>query len=203
MPDDKTLEYFFDFSSPWTYLADTHVDAFAARHGARVLRRPMLLGGVFKGIGGPVVPIQTFGDAKRQYALTELHRWAAWRDVPLAWPSRFPMRTLLPLRVACQLDLSQASAIDWCARIFKAYWADDEDISLPEVVAEHLSAAGLDAPALLEGTQDPAVKRRLIDATDEAVRRGVFGAPTFFVGEDLFWGQDRFDHIAAALNDAP
>ena len=159
----------------------------------------MLLGGVFKAIGGPVVPIQTFSDAKRRYLLMELHRWAKTRDTPFAWPTRFPMRTLLPLRVACQLDLSTAPAKDYCARLFKAYWASDEDISQPDVVARHLSAAGFDAPALLEGTQDPAVKQVLIDNTHEAVSRGVFGAPSFFVGDDLFWGQDRFDHIAEAL----
>ena len=196
---DKSFDYYFDFSSPWTYLADTHVDAFAQAQGATVVRKPMLLGGVFKAIGGPVIPIQTFTDAKRRYMLMELHRWAQTRGVPFGWPTRFPMFTLLPLRVACQLDLSEAAGKQFCARMFRAYWADDQDISTPEVVGEHLAAAGLPAKELLEGTQDPVVKQRLIANTEEAVARGVFGAPSFFVGDDLFWGQDRFEHLAEAL----
>lgn len=196
----KTFDYYFDFSSPWTYLADTHVDAFAQAQDAIVVRKPFLLGGVFKALGGPVVPIQTFSDAKRRYQLVELHRWAETRGVRFAWPTRFPMRTLLPLRVACQLDLSDQPAKDFCANVFRSYWADDQDISQPEVVGEQLAAAGLDAAALLEGTQDPAIKQILISNTEEAVGRGVFGAPSFVVGDDLFWGQDRFEHIAQALS---
>ena len=144
--------------------------------------------------------LQAFSDAKRRYTLIDLHRWAAARGATFTWPTRFPMLTLLPLRVACQLDLSTPAGKEFCARIFGAYWGHDEDISQPDVIAAHLTATGLDAAALLQGTQDPAVKKRLIDNTEEAVARGVFGAPSFFVGDDLFFGQDRFEQIATALS---
>ena len=192
------LELFYDFSSPFTYLATTQVEALAERTGARLIWRPMLLGGVFKALGGPTMPMQTFSEPKRRHSLLELHRWAEHWDVPFVFPSIFPMKTLLPLRVVLQLDGPEAVAA--IHAVFRAYWADDQDISDPEVVGGILERLDLPAAALLEGTADPAVKRRLIDATEKAVARGVFGAPTFFVDDDLlFWGQDRFEHLEKAL----
>lgn len=197
-----SFEYFFDFSSPWSYLADTQVDRFAQAHDATVVRRPILLGGVFKAIGGPVAPIQTFSANKRSYVLQDLLRFAKWWGEPFQWPTRFPMLTVLPLRVACQLDLADPAARAFCAAVFRAYWVEDQDISTPDTVSACLHAAGLDPGPLVEGAADPVIKQRLVANTEEAVTRGVFGAPSFFVGDELFWGQDRLDHVARALDAA-
>lgn len=191
------LEFFYDFSSPFAYLGSTQIEALAERAGAELIWRPMLLGGVFKALNGPVVPIATFTDSKRRHYLRDLHRWAEHWGAPFTWPSNFPMLTLKPLRLA--LALGREACPPFVHATFRAYWSDGRDISSLDVLGEILDDLGL-SRVLLERTADPAVKQELIDSTEEAVARGVFGAPTCFVDTDLmFWGQDRFDFVERAL----
>ncbi len=194
------VEFWYDFSSPFSYLGSTQIDAIAARTGATVTWRPMLLGAVFKQLGTPNVPMLAVPEPKRRYYARELEYWASRWEVPFRFTSRFPMRTVTALRLALLAGdrgpaLSQA--------IYRALWVDDRDISDQAVLADILGAYDFDADDMLRRTQDPAIKAQLIANTTEAIERGVFGAPTCIVsdpaGELLFWGQDRLALVERAL----
>ncbi len=206
----KRLEYFYDFSSPYAYLAHEEVQRVAERTGAELVWRPFFLGGLFKALGTALVPINAASEAKRAYFRKDLHRWAELRGLPYGWPTRFPMNTIAALRVVLQLqgrEHAEAHARA-AAGIFRAYWGEDRDISDKAVLADVLTGAGLDAEALLAGTADPDVKASLFAATDELFGRGGCGAPAFFVGDvgDVgdtgalhFWGQDRLAMVERVL----
>ncbi|MEZ4297497.1 MAG: 2-hydroxychromene-2-carboxylate isomerase [Polyangiaceae bacterium] len=194
---DRTVEMFFDFSSPFAYLAAVRVREVAGRAGARVAYRPFLLGGLFHAIGTPNVPLFEMPEAKRRHAAADMARWAARFGAPFRFPTRFPMNTVKPLRMVLALpDEQRPPFID---AVFRAYWGDDRDIGDPATLAEIATSLGLDGTALVARTGDDDLKRALRDATEEAARRGAFGAPTFFVGDLMFWGQDRLDMVERAL----
>jgi 2-hydroxychromene-2-carboxylate isomerase len=190
-----TLEIYWDFSSPFSYLGSTQAEALAARTGATLVWRPMLLGGVFKTIGQVEAPLMTFSQAKQRYFYEDLQRWAAYWSVPFKFPTRFPMISLKALRT--YLALPEERRGDFRERAFRAYWAEDRDIA-DDAVLRDLVGPGADE--VMARTQDPAVKKALIDATQHAVDAGVFGAPTWVVdGKELFWGQDRIPLVERAL----
>lgn len=182
-----TLEVYWDFSSPFAYLGCSQAAALAQRTGATLEWRPMLLGGLFKAIGQVEAPILTWSDAKRSYYLRDLARWADHWNVPFAFPSRFPILSIKPLR--CYLALPEDRRDAFRDKAFRAAWAEDRDIT-DDLTLKELIGDGADA--ILRKTQDPAVKQALIAATQHAEKAGVFGAPTWIVdGKDLYWGQDR------------
>lgn len=179
-----TLEIYWDFSSPFAYLGSTQAAGLAARTGAKLVWQPMLLGGLFRSIGQADAPIATFSPAKQRYVMDDMKRWAAFWGVPFNFPSRFPMMTLKALRTYLALPEDRRDAFR--ERTFRAYWAEDRDIA-DEGVLRDLVGAGADE--VLARTQDPAVKKALLDATQKAVDAGVFGAPTWVVdGKELFSG---------------
>lgn len=187
-----TLEFYFDFSSPFAYLASTQAEALANRTGATLVVRPMLLGAVFKAIGQADAPIATFSPSKQRYIGKDLDRWAKNWGAKFAWPSRFPMNTVKALRTYLALPEERKRAFREAC--FSAYWADDRDISSEEVLRE---LAGEEAVGKISS---PEIKDQLFAATKHAVDAGVFGAPTWVVdGEHLFWGQDRIDLVESAL----
>lgn len=182
----KTIEFFWDAVSPYSYLAGTQIDALAARSNARVHWRPFLLGGVMQATGNkPPLTVP----AKFRHMLEDLNRWADFYAVPLRKPDNFPVLTVLVQRIACALPPDEVSR--WAQTAASAYWGRGEDISDPAHVQALLTGAGFDAQALLAAAQTDAVKEQLKANTEEAVQRGAFGAPTFFVGEAMFWGNDR------------
>jgi 2-hydroxychromene-2-carboxylate isomerase len=190
-----SLEIYWDFSSPFAYLGSTQAEALAARTGATLTWRPMLLGGVFRTIGQADVPLSTWSPAKQRYYFEDMTRWAAFWGVPFKFPSRFPMNSLKAMRA--YLSLPEAKRAAFRERTFRAYWAEDRDIADDGVLRELL---GEGADEVLARTQDPAVKKELVDATQRAVDAGVFGAPTWVVdGKELFWGQDRIPLVERAL----
>jgi len=197
-----TVDFWFDFSSPFAYLAATQMGALAARAGAAAgLRwRPMLLGALFRDVGTPDVPLFAMPEAKRAYVSRELGRWAKWWGVPFRFPSRFPMRTIAPLRLTLLAGDDDAPRL--AERIFRAYWIEDRDIADAAVLRELAADAGVD-PGLVDRTNEPGVKQVLIDSTAAARAAGVFGAPSCVVhapgGPHLFWGQDRLELVEAAL----
>jgi 2-hydroxychromene-2-carboxylate isomerase len=185
------IELFHDFASPFSYLASTQIHRVAAEVGAAVTLTPILVGALFDAIGTPMVPVDTFAPAKQAYVRQDLSRWAARWGVPFRFASRFPIRSLHAGRVA----LAEPAATD---ALYRAAWAEDRDISTADGLQRVLDDAGFDGVALLEQAQQPAVKEALRANTERAVAQGVCGVPTAAVGDQLFWGQDRLDHVALA-----
>ena len=193
----KTFEFWFDFGSPAAYLASTQIAAIEAATGARAVWRPMLLGGVFQATGNhspATIP------AKGRYTFVDFDRFARRYGVPLRYNPHFPINTLLLMRGAVGVQARDPQRFaDYCAAMFRAIWVESLDMNDASVVAQALHKAGFDPQALLALTQEPDVKAALKAATEEAVARGVFGAPTFFAGDQMFWGQDRIDFLKEAL----
>ncbi len=190
------LEFFYDFVSPYSYLASTRVEAIAARAGATVRFRPFLLGGVFKATGNRA-PMEV--EAKGRAMWTDLGRWARRLGVPFARPTPFPTSTVLALRAALAAE-ERGALVPYSHAAFRAYWAEGRDLASPEVVQAVASSVGLDGAALVAAA--PAFKEHLVRQTQEAVDRGAFGAPTFFVRGELFTGNDRLDFVEEALRQA-
>jgi 2-hydroxychromene-2-carboxylate isomerase len=193
----RTLEAYWDFSSPFAYLGMTQAEALAARTGATLVSRPMLLGGLFRSIGQGDVPLASMSPAKQKHMGNDMVRWAARWGVPFRFPSRFPMTTVKALRA--YLALPEARQRGFRDRTFRAYWAEDRDIADDAVLADLIGEGAAD---VLGRTQSPEIKQGLIAATQHAVDAGVFGAPTWVVdGKELFWGQDRLPLVERALRD--
>lgn len=194
----KRVEFFFDFSSPFAYLASTQIEELAARKGASLVYRPFLLGALFKAIGTPNVPLFAMPEPKQRLVRADLHRWADHWGVPFRFASRFPMNTVKPLRMVLAAPEDRVAAL--VNAIYRAYWALDRDISADEVLADLAISVGLDGAALVAATADERMKKRLKDVTEQAERIGICGAPSFLVGDLLFWGQDRLLFVEKALD---
>jgi 2-hydroxychromene-2-carboxylate isomerase len=190
------LEFFYDFVSPYSYLASTRVEEVARRAGAAFRFRPFLLGGVFKATGNRP-PIEV--DAKGRHMWVDLERWARRLGVPFARPPTFPAASLLALRAALAAE-AQGALVPFTHATFRAHWGEGQDVSSPELVARIAASVGLDGPAIVAAA--PRFKEALARSTQEAVDRGAFGAPTFFVGGEMFVGNDRLEFVEEALRRA-
>ena len=193
----KTAEFFFDVGSPAAYLAWTQLPGLCRGTGARIDCRPMLLGGVFQATGNQS---PTSVPAKGKYMMGDLQRHAQRYGVPFMHNPHFPINTLTLMRGATALQMQQPERFDaYVDAVFRAIWVDQKNMNDPQVVTEVLQEAGFDPAALLAQAADPQVKERLKAVTQDAVVRGVFGAPTFFVDGHMFWGQDRLDFVKEML----
>ncbi|MBQ0743717.1 MAG: 2-hydroxychromene-2-carboxylate isomerase [Pseudomonas sp.] len=192
---NKKLEFFFDVGSPATYLAWTQLPELASRTGADIIWRPMLLGGVFQATGNSS-PATV--EAKGNYTRKDFQRYAQRYGVTLNHNPYFPINTLQLMRGATAF-LGTDDFDRYLKAIFTAIWVDEQDMNQPEVVGKVLAKAGFDPTAVLQRISDPQVKEQLKVTTTEAVERGVFGAPTFFVNDEMFFGQDRLEFVEAAL----
>ena len=194
----KSVEFFFDFGSPYTYLAYHQLPKIAARVGATIVWRPMLLGGVFQATGNHS-PVEV--PAKGRHSLIDLQRWAQHFGVPMQMNPHFPINTLLLMRgaVALQMQGDAAAFSHYLAVVFDALFEHPRNLGQAEVLAAVLADNGMDPDRLLALAHAPAAKEGLKENTAEAVARGVFGAPTFFLGEQMFWGQDRLHFVEQAL----
>ena len=193
----KTVEFFYDFGSPTVYLAATQLPDIAASVGATIDWRPMLLGGVFKSTGNQspvVVP------AKAAYMNNDLKRFAKRYGVPFRFNPHFPINTLALMRGAVAYQDDAVISSTYRDAVFAAIWVDACNLNEPEVFGQVLTGAGMDPMDLMNRIGQQAVKDQLIANTEEAVNRGVFGAPTFFVGEQMYFGQDRLDFVTEALS---
>jgi 2-hydroxychromene-2-carboxylate isomerase len=190
-----TLEVYWDFSSPFAYLGLTQAEALAERTGAKLVYRPMLLGGLFKQVGQPMVPMQTWSPARQAYLFDDLNRWATYWGVPFKFPSNFPLNSLKALRCYLALPLDRQRAFRDAT--FRAAWGLDRNIADDAVLRELLGDA---ADETLARSQSSEVKQALVSATERAAAAGVFGAPAWVVDEkDLYWGQDRTMLVERAL----
>ncbi len=198
---EKIIDYYFDFGSPASYLAYTQLPKLCEDTGASVACKPMLLGGVFQATGNhspATIP------AKGAYTFKDFSRFAKRYGVPLAVNPHFPINTLLLMRGATGLLMTDdVRFVHYCNAIYKAIWVDSLNMNDPAVVGQALTAAGIDAASILALANAQSTKDALKAATEAAVARGVFGAPTFFVGEQMFWGQDRLDFVREALDALP
>ncbi len=192
------LELLYDLSSPYSYLTSTQIEGLAARAGVRLVLKPFALGAVFKEQG---ITSSSQIPERRKYMEQDLQRWAKRYGVPFQVPTPFPTNSILANRAALAADEigEQPKAM---AALFRRYFADGKDLALPENVIAALTGAGLDGAALVARAQTQPVKDRLRQITDEAIRRGAFGAPTIFVGEEMFWGNDRLDFVEEAVRAA-
>ena len=191
----KSVEFFFDVGSPTVYLAATQLSKIAGRHGAPVLWRPFLLGGVFKATGN-VSPATV--PAKSRYMGDDLERFARRYEVPFLFNPFFPVNTLALMRGAVAYQ-QQGRLDQYIEAIFSAMWVTGKNMNEPTIVAEVLDTIGIEAQEFLVAIAAQDVKDKLKSNTEEAVERGAFGAPTFFVGDEMFFGQDRLDFVEAAL----
>jgi 2-hydroxychromene-2-carboxylate isomerase len=193
----KTFEFWFDFGSTASYLAWTQLPALEAATGAKASLKPMLLGGVFQATGNQSpanIP------AKGKYIFVDFARFAKRYGVTLNRNPHFPINTLLLMRGAIALQMrGDARFTEYCDTVFRTIWVDSLNMNDPATVAEALGRAGFDARALVALAGEQTTKDALKTATQTAVERGVFGAPTFFVGDEMFWGQDRMDFVKEAL----
>jgi len=193
----RTVEYFFDVGSPTAYLAWTQLPKIAAETAATIIWRPMLLGGVFKATGN-ASPVAV--PAKGRWMNEDIARWARRYGVRFAFNPHFPINTLTLMRGATALQMRRPADFPrYLDAIERAMWEAPQNLGDPAVLAATLAEAGFDADELVALTGDPEVKAKLVATTEEAVARGVFGAPTFFVGDAMFFGQDRLDFVREAL----
>jgi 2-hydroxychromene-2-carboxylate isomerase len=185
----REIELFFDIGSSYSYLAATQMAAVSARTNTPVRWRPFLLGAVFKATGNEM-PARV--PAKARWMLGDMQAWSAHYGIPFAMPSRFPLVTLRAERFLAAIErVDPAKVAPAALSLFDAYWARDQDPTTDATLAVAARAAGLDPEPAIAAIESQDTKDHLRATTDEAVRRGVFGAPSMFVGDVLFWGNDR------------
>jgi 2-hydroxychromene-2-carboxylate isomerase len=194
----KSIDFYFDFSSPYAYFASTRVDEVASRHDAAVVWRPFLLGAVFKVNGAaPLTAVPLKGEYSR-------HDWArASRrySVPFHMPAQFPFGTVTACRAFYHVqETDPAGAVRLAKALFHAAFGEGRDVSTVETVDAVAVAAGFDGEDIMTGIQSPAIKDRLKHEVEAAIGRGVFGAPFFIVGGESFWGNDRLDQVGEWLD---
>jgi len=198
----KPIEFLFDFSSPYSFLASEQIEPLAARHGRTVVFQPILLGAVFKASGS--APLTEQYGPKAGYSVHDFERSARFAGVRYRHPSKFPIGAVTASRAVLWLRQHQPDqANPFVHAVFRAFFQDDRDISDASVVAEVAQSLGIDGRMLVEGTQEPAIKDTLRKGVEDAIASGVFGAPTIVVDGEMFWGNDRLPQIERWLASGP
>ncbi len=195
-----TLEFFFDCSSPWTYLAFTRLPPVLERTGAAVVWRPILVGGVFNEVNRDVYDRRANPEPRKaSYYEKDLQDWARLWGIRIGKPPVFPVRAVAVMRCAIAAD-EKGALVRFARAAFQTYWGDLEDISRIDVLMKVAQRAGLDGAALLARSEAPEIKETLRRNTEEVIARGGFGSPTMFVnGDDMYFGNDRLPLVEAAL----
>ncbi|MGE8415428.1 MAG: 2-hydroxychromene-2-carboxylate isomerase [Pseudomonas sp.] len=195
---NKSVEFFFDLGSPTAYLAYTQLPKICAETGSQLVYHPMLLGGIFKTTGN-ASPVSI--PAKGRYMQQDLARFARRYQVELNFNPHFPINTLLLMRATTGVQMHLPHRfVEFIDRLFRALWVDKRNLNDPATVTQVLEQGGFDPQQILDLSNDEEVKARLKDKTEQALKRGVFGAPSMFVGDELFFGQDRLDFVRQALD---
>ncbi len=191
---NRAIEFYFEFASPYGYLASTQIDDIAARYGRQVVWRPIMLGAALKLTGARPL---THTPLKKDYFLRDIQRFARYLDVPLTLPPVMPMNSLAASRAYWWLydERGDCPARKFARRLFRAHWGEGRDMSKPEQVAEVAAELGIDGEALLQAVSDPRIKERLKAETERSIARGVFGSPFIFIDDEPFWGADRLDQV--------
>lgn len=193
----KTVEFYFDLGSPTTYLAHTQLAKICADTQSELIYIPMLLGGVFKATGNAspaVIP------AKGRYMFQDLDRFAKRYGVQLRFNPHFPINTLILMRAVTGIQLHQPQRFaEFVDCLFRALWVEGRNLNDPQTIAAVMTENGFDPEEVLALSNDESVKAKLKENTEAAIKRGVFGAPSMFIGDQLFFGQDRLDFVEEAL----
>lgn len=198
----KTLEFFFDLSSPWTYLAFTNVRGVVVRTGASITYRPILVGGVFNAVNPAVYAAREQADNRRlMHSWKVLNDWAALAGVEMNFPSEFhPAKSVNAMRMACALEDDQAALATFAKAAFESFFGGQQNLDDPDVLVSVANAAGLDGEAIRAASISDETKARLRTNTDELIARGGYGSPTMFVGQnDMYFGNDQLPLVEAAL----
>ena len=198
------LEFFFDISSPWTYLAFHNIQPMAQEVGATIRWRPFMVGGVFNTVNPSVYESRSKPvPVKQAYLGKSLADWARWSGVEIKFPpSVFPVNSVKVMR-GCLVADAQGRLPAFARAAFEAYWRDDQDIAQDAVVRQICARAEVDADALLQAIGEPSIKDALRANTEELIARGGFGSPTVFVGgDDMYFGNDHLPLVRAALERA-
>jgi len=192
----REILLYFDFVSPYSWLALNAAPAFAAEHGIRFLLRPVVYAKLLEHFG-LLGPAET--EAKRRYTFFDIARCAQERGLAFSGPPAHPFRSLEALRTAV-LFRGERAALELCVALADACWSEGADLTRIDVLERVIAGLGLDAHDLPRRLGRSAVKQELRRTTDEAIARGVFGVPTFVLGDELFWGHDRMPHLAQRLD---
>ncbi len=194
------IEFFFDCSSPWTYLAFHNIQPLAADLKEPIQWRPVLVGGIFNAVNPSVYaqrekPVP----AKAAYMLKDMQDWANEAGLKIIMPPKvFPVNSVKAMRGCLWLE-PQGKLLPFASAVFEAYWSREEDISQDAVLLKICQAIGVDGAEFLAGIAQPAIKEQLKSNTEEVIRRGGFGSPTMFLGEDMYFGNDRLALLKAAI----
>ncbi len=191
----KRVEFYYDLGSPYSYLASTQIERICDKYDADLDWKPFLLGGVYKETGNRA-PLEV--PSKKAYMIIDLAQWARYYGVKLNFPDLFPLNSVKPMRGA--LAAKEKTKIrEYTHKLFELYWIHGKDLSQDEVMKSAVSELGIDANWFLERIGEQDIKDRLRDETNEAVKRGAFGAPTIYIGDRMFWGNDRLIFVEEYL----
>jgi len=199
----KTLEFFFDCSSPWTYLAFVGIQPLAAHHGVEITWKPILVGGVFNAVNREIYEMRANPNPRRMaYTRKDLQDWADYYGLRIGWPEVFPVNSVKAMRGAL-VALDDGLLVPYAEAVFRAYWGELRDISQDDVINDIVRGLGMDAVRFMARIAEPDYKDRLRANTDELIARGGFGSPTMFLdGTDMFFGNDRLVLLDRALGRA-
>lgn len=195
----KKLEFFYDCSSPWTYLAFTRIEDVARRHGADLVWKPILVGGVFNAVNPSVYEgRQNPVKPKARYYQKDMQDWAHLYGIKIGNPTVFPVNSVKAMRGALVAH-EHGKISSYSKRVFESYWGEDRDISRDDVMREIVRESGLDADEFFSKIQSQPYKDKLMANTQELIERGGFGSPSIFVDGDMFFGNDRLVLVEHAL----
>ena len=196
------LEFFYDLSSPWSYLAFNNVQSVLESTGAEVIWRPFLVGGVFNAVNTGVYEARAEPmNPKVVHNFSWLHEWAELAGLPLNFPTvHHPVKSVLAMRACCTLEADQLALQRFSAAAFDAYFARGENIDDPAVLKSVANGCDLDGEGLIEMASEQRVKDQLRSNTEEAISRGAFGSPTMFVGDALYFGNDQLPLVQQVLS---
>ena len=196
----KSVEFYFDLGSPYSYLAYYRLLQMAEQQEIQIVYKPILLGGVFKATGNRS-PIEI--PVKGAYSILDMQRWAEYYQIPMQMNPHFPMNTLTLMRILTGVQLLHLEKFEQVLKLlFDAMFGTPQNLNEPAVLAEVLKPSGFSVEDIMSMVQSEVVKQKLITETEQAIQRGIFGAPTFFVGDEMYWGQDRLHFVEQALNKA-
>jgi 2-hydroxychromene-2-carboxylate isomerase len=195
------IEFFYDYSSPWTYFASTRIEEFCAKNKAELVWKPFLVGGVFNKVNPSVYQRREHPiPPKDAYYRKDMGDWARHLGLTIVRPTVFPVNSVKALRGAF-VAIEDGTISAYSKAVFEAYWRDDRDISQEDVLRGIVQTIGMDTDAFFTGIADDRIKRKLFETTDALIGRGGFGTPTFFIdGDDMYFGNDRFELMQSALD---